>query len=113
MGNLLNLSKQIKENYIIKDEEADFYNMKGKGPYMTDSFGKTYLKPSQQPFQPLQPLQPFGYPGSYSLRGGHFYSTADLRYMNRLHRHSWDNPFAFMELQNSYNYYPNYQYRRG
>ena len=44
MGNLI--KKQIKENYIIKDEEADYYRMKGMGPYMVDSFGRKYLKPS-------------------------------------------------------------------
>jgi hypothetical protein len=48
MGNLLN--NKIKENYIIKDEEADFYNMKGDGPFMVDSFGKKYVKPSLSTF---------------------------------------------------------------
>ncbi len=37
---------QVKENYIIKDEEADLYNMKGHGPFMVDSFGRKYVKPS-------------------------------------------------------------------
>ena len=101
MGNLLYSNNSIKEHYIIKDEEADFYNMKGKGPYMVDSFGRKYLKPSLQPFG-------YGYPGPYSLRSGNFYPTGDLRYMNKLHRKSTHSPLAYMTLQNYYDYYPNY-----
>ena len=65
MGNLL---PKLKEYYIIKDEEADFYNMKGEGPFMVDSFGRKYLKPSFQPFV-------YGYPESYRLNFGYFYPT--------------------------------------
>ena len=41
MGNIFG----VKEHYIIKDEEADYYNMKEKGPFMVDSFGRKYLHP--------------------------------------------------------------------
>lgn len=41
MGNII---PKIKENYIIKDEEADYYNMKGNGSFMVDSFGKKIFK---------------------------------------------------------------------
>ena len=43
MGHLF---QKVKEHYIIKDEEADFYNMKGKGSFMIDSFGRKYIRPS-------------------------------------------------------------------
>ena len=98
MGNLL---PKIKEHYIIKDEEADFYNMKGKGPFMVDSFGRKYIKPSLQPFG-------YGYPGRYTLRAGQFYHTPDVRHMNRLQRASTYSPLAYTTLQNYYDYYPNY-----
>ena len=98
MGNLL---PKIKEHYIIKDEEADFYNMKGKGPFMVDSFGRKYIKPSLQPFG-------YGYPGRYTLRAGQFYPTPDVRHMNRLQRASTYSPLAYTTIQNYYDYYPNY-----
>jgi len=92
MGNLL---PKIKEHYIIKDEEADFYNMKGKGPFMVDSFGQKYLKPSLQQFR-------YGYPGRYTLRAEQFYHTPDVHHMNRLQRDSTYNQLAYMTLQNYY-----------
>lgn len=94
MGSILQKLNPIKEHYIVNDSEADFYNMKGKGPYMVDSFGRKYLKPSVQQFG-------MGYGGYIRYgrydgwpRGGGFYPTNNLRYMNRLKRSSFYNPYA-------------------
>ena len=107
MGNTF-FRKQIRENYIIKDEEADFYNMKGKGPFMVNSFGKKFLKPS---LSPGYGYGGYGYP-AHTLRAGNFYPTSDLRYMNRLQGRAAYSPLAQMQLQTYYNYYPNYTGRR-
>ena len=109
MGNHL-FKKQLRENYIIKDEEADFYKMRGKGPFMVDSFGKKYLKPSL--------LHGYGYGYQpYSLRDGNFYPRShvieprsDLRYMGR---YAWTHsPLAQMQIQTYYDYYHNYVGKR-
>lgn len=101
MGNLF---PKVKEHYIIKDKEADYYNMKGNGSFMIDSFGRKYLKPSFQPFN-------YSYPGNYKLRYGGFYPISDIIYMNRLQKASHYSPHAYMTLQNYYDYYPNHSYR--
>lgn len=66
MGN-----RQVRENYIIKDEEADFYNMRGRGPFMVDSFGRKYLKPSVSHF-PLYNMYPNMYPNMFYHRRGYY-----------------------------------------
>ena len=94
MGNYLYKKTQVRENYIIKDEEADYYNMRGKGPFMVDSFGKKYLKPSYQTYNP-------GYNPMYR-----FEQRPILRFRGPY------SPLSQMEQQLYNDYYPNYTDRR-
>lgn len=106
MGNFLN--SQIKENYIIKDEEADFYNMKGKGPFMVDSFGRKFLKPSVRHRYPYPYRYPYRsvrqtnypYPGIYNFRNGYANPLQNVQYMAGLH-----NVYRYNEPR-GYNWYP-------
>ena len=58
----------IIENYIIKDEEADSLNMRGKGPYLIDSFGRSYIRPSLiYPYYPILRRSPYYSPFGWSI----------------------------------------------
>lgn len=106
---------KIVEHYIVKDEEADYYDLYPAGPYyLRDSTGQYVRRPSTYPYG----SDPW-YSGSVSLRGGSFYPSPDLGYMRRLQRRStrpsrvqkhWDLPTrsaqSYMMLQNYLDFYP-------
>jgi hypothetical protein len=93
---------ELRENYIIPhgDEEADYYNMRGRGPFMVSSTGQKYLRPS------LYPVGGPGYFGPMTLRGGSFIPTPDYRYAHRLQKASYKSPLAWTVLQDYMQQYP-------
>lgn len=96
------LKNDIIETYIIKDEEADYFNMKSKNkksPFMTDSFGRTYLKPSRYP------IGNWGWFGPMNLRAGRYVPLQDYNYMRRLENASTTSPIAWTLARDYRDYY--------
>lgn len=90
MGSIL---PKIKENYIIKDKEADYYNMKGDGPFMVDSFGKKYLRPSLYPFR-------YSHPINYNIIPNQFYPYLNNNYIKSIYINNLYNPSNINTFQN-------------
>ena len=95
MGNII---PKIKENYIIKDEEADYYNMKGNGSFMVDSFGKKYLRPSLQPFR-------YSHLTNNNIIPNQFYPYFNNNYINRFYINNLYNPSNINTFQDYNKYY--------